>query len=131
MLPAVARNPSKRLSQQTQHLDQNSQQTQHFDKNSQQYLEERLALYTKAVQRRFVADKDVENADHDGNDDDMLDGERGLKFKSVVMSPPSFSCFSDSVREMPEICTASQTFIFTQYWSSSSFIIMLELNRSN
>ena len=32
----------------------------------------------------------------------------------------SFSCFSDSVREMPEICTASQTFIFTQYWSSSS-----------
>ena len=60
MLPAAAPNPSKRLSQQTQHLDQNSQQTlhldqnsqqtQHFDKNSQQYLEERLALYTKAVQ---------------------------------------------------------------------------------
>ena len=103
---------------------------------TEQYLEERLVLHPKLCQSQgiFVADKDVDNDDYsDGNDDDMLDGGRGLKFQSVVMSPGSFSCFSDSVRELPEICTGFQTFIFTQYRSSSSSsssVMLLKLNRS-
>ena len=102
---------------------------------TEQYLEERLVLHPKLCQSQgiFVADKDVDNDYHDGNDDDMLDGGRGLKFQSVVMSPGSFSCFSDSVRELPEICTGFQTFIFTQYRSSSSSsssVMLLKLNRS-